>query len=386
MYRRNIEFKSVSRPVGLLAGTANSDDESYNNFLIKAMSLCIHACCNLKMDDADLKLTTIGSDNVTDKVRPVCASHYGQSKTTSTCQLLKQCEIIKLPIKSTWHSVGVFDGSTVRVFYEESSEEKKNGNVCTVAGLEKAVKFGQEDVIFVLEDVAPASDVVKRRDLVPKKTVETPKEPDNPKASATDRRRNALPIIEPTDALSLAGLLHALDGIVDTPGRIVIMTTNHPEFLDPALVRPGRIDRSIDLGCMEFADAKDMVEHYFRSSLSNAGTDRLPALFSGRSRKRNHDDTIAAHGQSDAIESSANTQEPVLKARKLTCREKGLQITPAEVEQLIMTEATIEEMIKKMEDRQEVGADAAEVAGASISPEHSVHVETAVSSSEESGF
>jgi hypothetical protein len=31
--------------------------------------------------------------------------------------------------------------------------------------------------------------------------------------------------------LNLTGIL-MLDGVVDTPGRIVIMTTNHPEMLD----------------------------------------------------------------------------------------------------------------------------------------------------------
>lgn len=30
------------------------------------------------------------------------------------------------------------------------------------------------------------------------------------------------------DELNLAGLLNVLDGVVDTPNRIVIMTTNHP--------------------------------------------------------------------------------------------------------------------------------------------------------------
>ena len=29
------------------------------------------------------------------------------------------------------------------------------------------------------------------------------------------------------------------DGVVDCPDRIVVMTTNHPEKLDPALIRPG---------------------------------------------------------------------------------------------------------------------------------------------------
>ena len=35
------------------------------------------------------------------------------------------------------------------------------------------------------------------------------------------------------DALNLAGLLNVLDGVVDSPGRILIMTTNHPDLLDP---------------------------------------------------------------------------------------------------------------------------------------------------------
>ncbi|GLE11334.1 hypothetical protein PINS_up023714 [Pythium insidiosum] len=33
--------------------------------------------------------------------------------------------------------------------------------------------------------------------------------------------------------LNLAGLLNVLDGVIDCPGRIIIMTTNHPEKLDP---------------------------------------------------------------------------------------------------------------------------------------------------------
>ena len=46
------------------------------------------------------------------------------------------------------------------------------------------------------------------------------------------------------------GVLNALDGVVDSPGRIVIMTTNHPETLDAALIRPGRIDKKINLDYM----------------------------------------------------------------------------------------------------------------------------------------
>lgn len=42
-----------------------------------------------------------------------------------------------------------------------------------------------------------------------------------------------------------------LDGIVDTPGRMVVLTTNHVDMLDPALIRPGRIDKKILLDYMK---------------------------------------------------------------------------------------------------------------------------------------
>ena len=71
-----------------------------------------------------------------------------------------------------------------------------------------------------------------------------------------------------TDQLNLSGLLNVLDGVVDTPGRIVIMTTNHPEMLDPALIRPGRIDKKILLGHMASEDVIKMLEHYFQISLT----------------------------------------------------------------------------------------------------------------------
>lgn len=45
--------------------------------------------------------------------------------------------------------------------------------------------------------------------------------------------------------VTLSGLLNALDGVTAPEGHVLIMTTNNPENLDPALRRPGRIDRDI---------------------------------------------------------------------------------------------------------------------------------------------
>jgi chaperone BCS1 len=45
--------------------------------------------------------------------------------------------------------------------------------------------------------------------------------------------------------ISLSGLLNAIDGVASHEGRVLVMTTNHPEKLDPALIRPGRVDMQV---------------------------------------------------------------------------------------------------------------------------------------------
>lgn len=73
---------------------------------------------------------------------------------------------------------------------------------------------------------------------------------------------------EDPDKLNLAGLLNVLDGVVDSPGRIVVMTTNHPEKLDPALIRPGRINFSIELGFMKAEPLCDLVQHIMAKEMT----------------------------------------------------------------------------------------------------------------------
>ncbi len=46
--------------------------------------------------------------------------------------------------------------------------------------------------------------------------------------------------------ISLSGLLNAIDGVASHEGRVLVMTSNFPEKLDNALIRPGRIDMRID--------------------------------------------------------------------------------------------------------------------------------------------
>ncbi|KAH7361655.1 P-loop containing nucleoside triphosphate hydrolase protein [Plectosphaerella cucumerina] len=66
---------------------------------------------------------------------------------------------------------------------------------------------------------------------------------------------------------TLSGLLNVLDGVGSQEGRIVIMTTNRPEQLDSALVRPGRVDLKVLLGNISQKSAGEMFVRMFSPDL-----------------------------------------------------------------------------------------------------------------------
>lgn len=61
----------------------------------------------------------------------------------------------------------------------------------------------------------------------------------------------------------------------------MVLTTNHPEKLDPALARPGRINRQILRGNAQLSQAFAMMRHYCNGGrqLSMALEGRMPATF-----------------------------------------------------------------------------------------------------------
>jgi chaperone BCS1 len=52
--------------------------------------------------------------------------------------------------------------------------------------------------------------------------------------------------------VTLSALLNSLDGLIAPDGLVVVATTNYPERLDPALVRPGRFDIRVHLGPLDY--------------------------------------------------------------------------------------------------------------------------------------
>lgn len=51
------------------------------------------------------------------------------------------------------------------------------------------------------------------------------------------------PAYQGLSRVTFSGLLNALDGVACAEERLTFMTTNYVERLDPALIRPGRVDR-----------------------------------------------------------------------------------------------------------------------------------------------
>lgn len=74
--------------------------------------------------------------------------------------------------------------------------------------------------------------------------------------------------ISKNKSITLGGILELLDGLLETPGRIIIITTNHPDDLDPALVRPGRIDMNIEFQRALHEDIKNMYKLWYNAELT----------------------------------------------------------------------------------------------------------------------
>jgi chaperone BCS1 len=65
--------------------------------------------------------------------------------------------------------------------------------------------------------------------------------------------------------ITLSGLLNFIDGLWSTCGdeRIIVFTTNYKDRLDPALLRPGRMDRHVYMGYCGWEAFKTLAWNYF---------------------------------------------------------------------------------------------------------------------------
>ena len=107
--------------------------------------------------------------------------------------------------------------------------------------------------LYVLEELDALGDIVKQR------------------TDSSRVRGDGIP-----DELTLGEILGVLDGTIEVPGRMIIMTTNHPEVLDRALIRPGRVDLKVHFGKASRELIAEMFRGYRDHELDPEALEKIP--------------------------------------------------------------------------------------------------------------
>ena len=141
----------------------------------------------------------------------------------------------------------------------------------------------QEQRILILEDIDAMGDAVKSRKKDGKqKQHGEEKSNSNTATDAIDMICMLKDLNEQKQQqqkLNLSIILNALDGVHECTGRIVVMTTNHPEMLDEALIRSGRIDIKVEFKKCSRYDISQLIKRFWQVELT---IDDMPAVLDGK--------------------------------------------------------------------------------------------------------
>jgi hypothetical protein len=109
--------------------------------------------------------------------------------------------------------------------------------------------------LYVIEDIDAMGDTVLRREWKKPQAIVEKKSGD----PFLDRLEQQ----DEKEVLDLSFLLNLLDGTLEANGRILIITTNFPERIDRALIRPGRIDMIVNFKKCTRAILQEMITSFY---------------------------------------------------------------------------------------------------------------------------
>lgn len=167
--------------------------------------------------------------------------------------------------------------------------------------------------------------------------------PPGPKTLAIDTSSS------PSSRLSLSGLLNILDGVASQEGRVLIMTTNHLEKLDKALIRPGRVDMIVKF---DRAD-RDMSAAIFRAIFApleadeavpktgaEAKKEKKAALFTARPQSPKKEAEKDEKAEARAAELARKRDEIVEQvdtlSKEFAAKIPELEFSPAEIQGFLL--------------------------------------------------
>ena len=149
--------------------------------------------------------------------------------------------------------------------------------------------------IIVIEDIDCMGDIVLERELEKGEKDETKKgricngkkknsfTTNSIKTSILGINDESNKLLIPTvlndDPITLDEILNLWDGVRETPGRVLIITSNHYDKLDSALKRPGRIDISLELSYVSHNIISEMYFHFFNKQIDNKKLKKIKEHF-----------------------------------------------------------------------------------------------------------
>lgn len=133
-----------------------------------------------------------------------------------------------------------------RLFYEEDLHVYTNDDMTDIV----KVKIPVDQRLYVLEELDAIPSTLSRKTGAPKESV--------------------------MNEITLAHWLQIMDDVNQISGRILVVTSNYPERLDAALMRPGRIDLNIHLGNASRGTIADMIQHFTDKTVNADALQCLP--------------------------------------------------------------------------------------------------------------
>lgn len=197
----------------------------------------------------------------------------GTGKTSTIKAIAKDTNrhIINLSLRKT-----TTQQQLINLFFNETIEVLMNGET-------KTYSIPLEQRLYVIEDIDCLTDVVLSRELIDKEKEEEriklqllneqnqnqnqnqsisqqfdmlrKKELNNSRSSSGDSHK-----------INLSFLLNLFDGVLETPNRLLIMTSNYPDKIDSALLRPGRIDLNIKFRNCSIETMLKMFKTFFNDN------------------------------------------------------------------------------------------------------------------------
>lgn len=133
----------------------------------------------------------------------------------------------------------------------------------------KKNSIGFNNKIIVFEDIdCIGSVVLKRNAMNQASSVPLITAAQGPQNEDTNKKNGKNLSIIDDEPVTLDDILNLWDGLQETAGRIMIISSNHYGDLDPALVRPGRIDITLEMKNASRDIIAQMYERYYNKKIN----------------------------------------------------------------------------------------------------------------------